>query len=137
MSSVAPALSSQPAIRVERRTRFFVVMSGVILALVLIGFARAMLLRRRSQAHKHLMLLASLAVLGPALARIARWPGFGGEQGPFVTLVSLALLLAIVAHDLYSTRRLHPAGAALVLITIASMVIGGSELGRSILPGIK
>jgi hypothetical protein len=96
----------------------------------------AMLLRGRPQAHKRLMLLASIAVLGPALARIARWPGFGGEQGPFVPLVLLLLIAAIAIHDLVTTRRLHPAtsigGLALIVILVGASVFGGSEAGLAL-----
>jgi hypothetical protein len=98
--------------------------------------AAALLLRRRPQAHKRLMLLASLGILSQAIDRIGRWPGFLSEQVPFVPLVMTALLLTIVAYDLYSTRRVHPAtivgGAMSVLTVIAAAMIGGSELGQSL-----
>src|SRR5262245_45317186 len=41
------------------------------------------LLRRRAAAHKRLLVIATVSILGPALARLARLPFFGGEQGPF------------------------------------------------------
>jgi hypothetical protein len=81
----------------------------------------AMLLRGRAQAHKRLMLLASIALLGPALARIARWPGFGG-------------------HDLVANRRLHPAtsigGLALVSIMVGTTVFGATEKGLELVRGL-
>ena len=107
--------------------------SVVALALLLVA---AILLRGRPQAHKRLMLLASIAVLGPALARIARWPGFGGEQGPFVTIVLLSLIGAIVINDLVTTRRLHPAtwigGLAIVVIGLGTVAFGGTETGLAL-----
>lgn len=56
-----------------------------------------LLLRRRPAAHKRLMLLATIAILGPALARLARLPYFGGEGGPFVLIVTFALLIVCTA----------------------------------------
>jgi hypothetical protein len=98
--------------------------------------AAAILLRRNPQAHKRLMLLASIAILGPALARISRWPVFGGEDGPFVPVVLLGLLATLVAHDLVSARRLHTATligcGTIVLATIAQQMIVGSESGRAV-----
>ena len=66
-------------------------------------------LRRRTTAHKRLMLLATVAILGPALARLARLPYFGGEGGPFVLIVSLTLLGIVVVHDVVTMRKVHPA----------------------------
>jgi len=60
-------------------------------AFTLLG-AAAILLRGRPQAHKRLMLLASIAIIGPAVARVSRWPPFGGEDSPSVLVVLLALL---------------------------------------------
>lgn len=75
-------------------------------------------LRRRPAAHKRLMLLATISILGPALARIARFPFLGGEQGPFILTAMVTLLFAVVVHDLITIRRLHPAtlfGVAFVI----------------------
>ena len=96
----------------------------------------AILLRRNPQAHKRLMLLASIAIVGPALARISRWPVFGGEDGIFVPVVLLGLLAAVVVHDLVSARRLHRAtliGCGLIVMaTIAQQMIAGSEFGLAV-----
>ncbi len=85
----------------------------------------AVLLRGRPQAHKRLMLLASIAIIGPALARVSRWPPFGGEDGPFVLVVLLSLLAALVVHDLLTTKRVHPA----TLIGGAFMILLGGGVG--------
>ena len=68
-------------------------------------------LRRRTGAHKRLLLIASVSILGPALARLARLPFFGGEQGPFTPVVLLTLLAAIVVHDLITLKKVHPSSA--------------------------
>ena len=96
----------------------------------------AILLRRNSQAHKRLMLLASIAIVGPALARISRWPVFGGEDGPFVPVVLLGLLAVVIVHDLVSARSLHRATligcAAIVLAMIAQQMIADTEFGLAV-----
>jgi hypothetical protein len=59
----------------------------------------------------------------------------GGEQGPFIPLALVLLLLAVVLHDVISTRRMHPAtllGAAFaVLMTIGGLAIGASQFGEA------
>ena len=72
----------------------------------------ALFLRRRGEFHKRLMLLASLSLLAPPLARLvgdeaAVWLGYG-------------LLLIPMAIDTWRHRRLHPAfgwGAALIVLS--------------------
>jgi hypothetical protein len=104
--------------------------SGVVWSnlIMIVAFAllvaAAILFRKHPQAHKRLMLLASIAIIGPALARISRLPHLGGENGPFVGIVLLILLLAVVAHDLFVSRRLHPAtlaGGAVIVGGFASL----------------
>ena len=96
----------------------------------------AILLRRTPQAHKRLIVLASIAIVGPALARISRWPVFGGEDGPFIPVVLLGLLVAVIVHDLVTARRLHKATwigcGVIVLATIAQQIIAGSEFGLNV-----
>ena len=95
---------------------------------MLAGFARS------------LFLLASIAILGPALARIARWPGSGGEQGAFVPVIVLALLAAMIGYDVVATRRVHAAtlvGAIMVSASIAAgVILGASELGLALVCGL-
>jgi hypothetical protein len=98
--------------------------------------ASALALRRSPETHKRLMLLASIAIVGPALARISRWPMLGGEDGAFIPGVLLALLIAVVAHDLVRERRLYKATVygvgAIVAGAVAQQLIANSELGRSV-----
>jgi hypothetical protein len=100
------------------------------------------LLRRRAAVHKRLMLLATLAILGPALARLSRLPIFGAsEQGPFVAVVSLALLGAVVVHDLVTRRRIHPAtilGIALPLgLFFAATAISTTAFGVGLVRSLR
>lgn len=61
--------------------------------------------RRDPQSHKRLMLLATIAVLPPA---IARWVLLLGLGPPVVFAVATLLLVPIVAWDVKTRRRLHP-----------------------------
>jgi hypothetical protein len=96
----------------------------------------AILLRRNPQAHKRLMLLASIALVGPALARISRWSVFGGEDSLFVPIVFLGLLVVLIAYDVFSggrPRRPTLIGCgAIVLALVAAQMIAHSEFGSSV-----
>lgn len=105
----------------------------------------AILLRRRPEAHKRLMLLASIGIMGPALARFSRWPLFGGSAfevfGPLERYFSsggiLVLLIAVIVYDLVARRRLHPATvvgtACIVLARILAAMLAWSESGRALI----
>lgn len=77
-------------------------------------FVLALALRRRPDFHSRLMLLATISLLGPALARawvfpsFEVWPGMNINTLVFAHGCKLALPLALVVHDLTTTRRLHP-----------------------------
>jgi uncharacterized membrane protein YozB (DUF420 family) len=71
----------------------------------------AVVKRRNSEAHKHLMLLASISVLQPATSRIWRWPFFVDLSIPpaLLGLSALSLLIvAIAVNDAVTRRRVHP-----------------------------
>jgi hypothetical protein len=105
-----------------------VVFAGLVLA--------AILLRRDPQAHKRLMLLASIALVGPALARISRWSVFGGEDSLFVPIVFLGLLAVLIVYDVLSARVPHRATligcGGIVLALIAARMIAHSEFGLAV-----
>jgi hypothetical protein len=73
---------------------------------VLVGAAIA--LRRRSDWHKRLMLLATLGLLTPALARLAV-DVLGLKSPPLFFALTDVIVLAWVAWDTVRNRRLHPA----------------------------
>lgn len=89
---------------------------------ILVGSALAM--RRKSAVHKRLMLLATVGMLTPAVARLPiealkqiGLPAFFG--------VTIACVLLVVAIDTFRHRRLHPAfgwGAALVLAAVPGRI---------------
>jgi len=76
----------------------------------------AFLARRDAAAHKRLMLLATITILVPA---IARWP-FSFVHGPFGALpVQDSLLALLILYDLWSRRSLHRVTVWGVLLTVA------------------
>ena len=81
--------------------------AGALTAYV-VFLVRGLLLRRRADAHRRLMLLASLAIISPALIRLADSPAFGGIDGVLITIFGLlTLAIVLVIHDLVSLRRIH------------------------------
>ena len=83
---------------------------SLLIFALLVGTALA--LRRRSDVHKRLMTIASLSLLGPALARVV-----SDELAVWLTDV---LVLMPITIDTWRHRRLHPAfgwTGALVLIS--------------------
>jgi hypothetical protein len=88
-------------------------MEQLILFIVIVSWA--MIARRNAASHKRLMILGTLAILGPA---IDRW-NFGL---PVTIGVSLALPLLIVAYDLCLLRRVHRS-TAIGYALIATMIL--------------
>lgn len=80
--------------------------------------AAGMHYRRRPQAHKRLMLLATISILGAAFAR---WPLALMAAGPIAFFGATDLLIAAAAlYDLAWQRRLHPATAWGGLLIVVS-----------------
>ena len=114
-----------------------VVWVNVMTAVVFPVLAGAgILLRRTPPAHKRLMLMATVAILGPPLARLARLPVFGGEDGPFVPSVIYVLLFVVVLHDALTNKKIHPATLVGTLAVLATTFIGnliaGTEAGQAL-----
>ena len=64
----------------------------------------ALVVRRNLAAHKRLMILGTMAMLGPA---INRWPFPEALRIPGTIAVYIALPLLLVFYDLWSTRRIQ------------------------------
>ncbi len=112
--------------------------------LTLLAFAvllvAAIASRRDPQRHRRLILLASIAIIGPAFARFAFWPafGYGLAAAPlFAGGGLLALFLIIVGHDWLILRKLHSATvggiAIIVLALVVGVGLGASGLGFKVL----
>jgi hypothetical protein len=101
-------------------SRFFTVIFGFDLV-VLAGFAilvgSAIALRRRSDFHKRLMLLATCSIILPAIARLPI-----GAFASFAVFYACVLVPAIV--DTFRHRRLHPVfdwGAPLLFVSLLTV----------------
>jgi hypothetical protein len=94
--------------------------------------AAALACRFRPQAHKRLMLLATISVLD---APIARWPGAPDAFG--VALLVDALIVIAIAYDALSQRRVHPAylwgGTLIVAGQALRDVVGRSEMWHALM----
>jgi hypothetical protein len=111
--------------------------ASLIIFATLVSIAVA--LRRRSSAHKRLMLLASIAIIGPALAA-PRWRMVLDDAGlaglaPWLRLSLLVLLAAMFVNDWMSLRRIHAAtlyGVVFILLTVGGAIyLANTDLGRS------
>jgi hypothetical protein len=88
----------------------------------------AVLKRHDSQAHKRLMLLATVNLLAAAFAR---WPLGVGKGGPPMYFgMSDLFILALATWDFSTRGRLHPvtlwAGLAIILSQPLTLVVGSS-----------
>ena len=112
------------AIRYHRVPSFFPV--GVFLVMNSVGIltfaglvTAAVLLRRKADWHKRLMICATVSILGPGLGRFLPMDSFGAFAPLVMFGVIILYALAGPAHDLITIRRVHPAylwGAAAILI---------------------
>ena len=119
-----------------------VVWGNIVNALSFAVFvAGAVIFRRRPLIHKRFMLLASISIVEPALARIARWPGFGGEQGPFIPAVVWSLVAALAIYDLVSRKRLQPATMFgivwLLIVRNGAVLVSHSAIGLSLIYALR
>ncbi len=101
----------------------------------------AVLFRRRPDVHKRLMILASLAMIGPAFTRMSTWPVFGGAEDFRFGIVGLTLLLfAMVVYDYLSARRVHRVtlwgGMLCVLSILGARIVGGTAFGEALVRAI-
>jgi len=112
---------------------------------MLLGFvaflATALMLRRRTDIHKRLMLLATICLMPPALARIAQNLGWMLEQETiFVTATWLLLLVPILIYDLATARRVHSAtaigGLCFLLVVFGPVLIASTDFAQNFARGL-
>lgn len=118
VSLLTLAIRDAPSIDQAPQHAFGNIMSLVAFSSCLLS---GVLLRNRPAAHKRLMLMATVPIVGPALDRMARLPPLsdiseaifadllGSPNLAFATAGVLVLLLAFFVHDAVSERRVHPA----------------------------
>ncbi|HEY6267379.1 MAG TPA: hypothetical protein VIX11_03710 [Candidatus Acidoferrum sp.] len=117
------ARASGPA---GRDVQFFYIvpLTDMLIFAVLTFFAfRA---RRTPQAHKRLIIVATIGLL---IAAIARWPiTFLFRNAAMAALLSYIFLIALVAYDLWTSRKVHRAtlwaGGFLILVQQIRIPIG-------------
>ena len=111
----------------------------------LLGFVAflgtALMLRRRTDIHKRLMLLATISLMPPPLARIAQNLGWMLEQETtFVTVTWLLLLLPLLIHDLATSKRVHPAtaigGLCFLVVVFGPILIAGTDFAQNFVRGM-
>jgi len=90
--------------------------------------------RQRSDVHKRLILLASMAILGPAVARIMSLVTPSQLVGTAIqTVILVGLPLTVVLHDLLATRRVHRATIIgftfMFALIFAAIAIANSGVG--------
>jgi hypothetical protein len=99
------------------------------------------ILRKRAQVHKRMMVFASISIVEPALARIARWPMMGGEQGPLIPIVVWSLIAAVAIHELLTRKRLATSTILgiiwLFIVRNGAQYIADSSIGLSLIYALK
>lgn len=112
---------------------------------MLLGFVvflvAALLKRRKTDFHKRLMLLATISLTPPALARISQNLGWLLEQETiFVTVTWLLLVVPILTYDLVTTKRLHSAtaigGLFFLLVVFGPILIAGTDFAQNFVRGL-
>lgn len=115
-----------------------VVWANLSLLILFAGFAAlGIAARRRPDVHKRLMLLASLSMMGQALGRFGRMPALRIADSQLVTEIVfaigglVALLLAMVVHDLVADRKVHRVTRVGVPLLFGSILLGTTVIPRT------
>jgi hypothetical protein len=106
---------------------------NILIEMLLFGalVAAAIAMRRDSEAHKRLLLLAAISMLGPAWLRFRHFLPW--VPNPFVTLslVADSVLLVAIARDWIALKRVHPVylwgGGAMVAVHTVELAAIRSE----------
>jgi hypothetical protein len=98
--------------------------------------------RRRPDVHKRLMLLASMAILGPAVARIVSLLAAPQAAGGAIQILLLVgLPLTVLLHDLLAERRVHRTtiiGVVVSLVaSIGAFAISSSSVGAALIAALE
>ena len=114
-------------------TALIVVADLLLVGLFLVLVGLAIRWRRHPETHSRMLLLASLAVSGPALGRFS----ISLIGTPLLGIIALMVLpLLVVAHDRVMMKRVHPASAwgaaAIIGSVIVSVAISKTAAGAAI-----
>ena len=99
----------------------FLVMPVAELAIFTVLFIAAIVMRKRAPWHKRLMLLATVAMLTPAMARLPFDFVRSGGPPAFFGLTDL-VILGCIAYDTVKNRRVHPAFMAGLAVVIVGQI---------------
>lgn len=119
---------SESAMNVDAKTFYAGSLGDMVIFSVLVFFAFRS--RRNPAAHKRLILIATITLLG---APINRWPfPILLEKPILIELIAYVFVLFIVFYDLWSLRRIHPAtlwgGLFLIIAQQLEFPIGDTAL---------
>jgi len=121
-----------------RETSLVVIGDMALLILFAILVAASIWFRRKPEVHKRLMVIASISIVAPA---IARWPGAQSMLPLSVVVPQLSLYAAQIVHDVASSRRVHPATAwgvaSYIVVVGVSIPLALSELGHTFVNALK
>jgi hypothetical protein len=139
LAAVVFALSLLVVVRSVVRETLLVVFGDIaILFLFAILVAAAIWFRQKPDVHKRLMLIASISIVAPA---IARWPGAQSMLPVSVVGPQLLLYAALILYDVLSRRRVHPAtiwGVALYVVAVGVTIpLASSKLGHALFEALK
>lgn len=131
LAAIVLGLSAMVVVRsVVRETPLVIIGDMALLALFAILVTAGVLFRGKPETRKRLMVIASIGIVAPA---IARWPAAQSALPLSVILPQLLLIGAQIVYDVLSRRRVHPAtvwGMTLYLIAVAITVpLASSEAG--------
>lgn len=95
--------------------------------------------RRHAQTHKRLMLLATISILPPAIARL-HLEKYGLPDAYTSTVLAYLLVVVAAAHDFVRTRRVHAAyvcgGLAMIAWMFMRSAIGKTDAWQAIARGL-
>lgn len=118
-------------------SQFILIQFGTLFGFLALA-ALGLMWRQHSDYHKRLMMLASISMMVPACGRIWRMIG-GGEFARGAVggmMLSDLFVLALVAFDLKTRKRLHPAtlwgGAALLFLQPFRVIFSETEAWQSV-----
>jgi hypothetical protein len=107
---------------------------NILIEMLLFGslVAAAIELRRDSESHKRLLLLATISVIGPAWLRFRHiFPSVGNPFIVFSPIADSVLVIAVV-RDLIVYKRVHPAyiwaGGTMVAVHMAELFASESQI---------
>ena len=110
-----------------------VVWGNIGMLVAFTGFVVAAVLnRKRSEIHKRLMLLATIAIILPAFGRIAKFPIIDVPDGPFAFAGLLVLLIMLAIFDKINKGRVQPVTLAGGIALLAILIFFGFVISTSI-----